>query len=141
MSFDLSTAETLLEIGSFGLTEEIEFRVLEFQYGDGYEDSVLIGSTEGTLAWKLTFNTLPGFIGQAQGGVFSAQSKADYIWDFYCRHMAAGNKSFKIVSPRSGNMYLAAFAETKLSFQLMLTKLYTTGITLKQRREAGVVLG
>jgi hypothetical protein len=140
MSFDLSTAETLLEIGSFGLTEEIEFRVLEFGYGDGYEDGVLIGSTEGTLAWKLVFKVLPGFIGQAQGGVFSAESRADYLWDFFCRRMAEGNGSFKLISPRSGQMYLAAFAETKLSYELFMTKLFTSGVTLKQRREPGVTL-
>jgi len=27
--------------------EEVEFRVLEFSFGDGYEDSALVGSTEG----------------------------------------------------------------------------------------------
>ena len=45
MAFDLAAAPTMAEIGSYGLVEEVEFRVLEFQYGDGYEDSALIGTT------------------------------------------------------------------------------------------------
>src|SRR3954463_5588142 len=138
MPFDPNTAQTLLDVGSWGLTEAIAFRVLEFSYGDGYESSALVGSTEGTLAWKLTWKVLPGFLGQAAGGVFSASSRADYLWNFFCDRMAAGNESFKIISPRSGRMYLAAFAETTLSYEMFMTKLYTTGISLKQRRENGV---
>src|SRR3954451_16051029 len=136
----MSDFETLLDIGSFWVTEEVEFRVLEFSYGDGYGDSALVGSSEGTRAWKLVYKLLPGHIGQAPGGVFSAQSRADYLWDFFCRHMAAGNKSFKLISPRDDRMYLAAFAETKLSYEMFMSKLFSSGVSLKQRREPGVVL-
>jgi hypothetical protein len=137
MSFNSDNAQLLLDVGSFGFTEAISFRVLEFSYGDGYEDSALIGSTDGTRSWKLTYKVLPGFKGQAQGGVFSAQSRADYLWNFFCDRMAAGNESFKFISPKDGKLYLAAFAETTLSYELFMTKLYTTGISLKQRREKG----
>jgi hypothetical protein len=138
MSFNSDNAQILLDVGSFGFTEAISFRVLEFSYGDGYEDSALIGSTDGTRSWKLTYKVLPGFRGQTQGGVFSAQSRADYLWNFFCDRMAAGNESFKFISPKDGRLYLAAFAETTLSYELFMTKLFTTGISVKQRREKGV---
>jgi hypothetical protein len=51
--------------------------------------------------------------------------------------MAAGNESFKFISPKDGRIYLAAFAETTLSFEMFMTRLFTTGISLKQRREKG----
>jgi phage-related protein len=133
----METFERLLDIGNFGLVEEIEFQVLEAEYGDGYDDSALVGSSEGTRSWKLSYKVLPGSIGNVQGGVFSAQSRADWLWDFFVRHKAAGNKSFIINSPRDGRDYLAKFAEHKLSYEIFMTRLYSTGIQLKQRRERG----
>ncbi len=138
MSFDIDTAPTLLEIGSYGLNEEVEFRVLEFSFGDGYEDSALVGSTEGTLSWKLTFKVLPGALGKERSGPLSVESRADYLWNFFCDRMAAGNESFRFISPRNGRMYLAAFAETKLSYEMFAARLFSSGISLKQRRELGV---
>jgi len=137
MAFDIVTAPTLLEIGSYGLSEQVEFRVLEFSFGDGYEDSALVGSTEGTLSWKLTFNVLPGALGQERCGPLSVESRADYLWNFFCDRMAAGNETFKFISPRNGRMYLAAFAETKLSYEMFAARLFSSGISLKQRREQG----
>jgi len=71
MAFDIDTAPTLLEIGDFGLSEEIDFRILEFSFGDGYEDSALVGSTEGTLSWKLVRKVLPGVLWEERGGPLS----------------------------------------------------------------------
>jgi len=140
MSFDVDAAPILLDIGDFGLSEQIDFRLVEFSYGDGYEDSALIGSTEGTHSWKLVFKVLPGFVGQETSGPLSAESRADYLWNFFCDRMAAGNDSFKFISQSDGRMYLAAFADKSLSYEMFLTKLYTSGIGLKQRRDAGVTL-
>jgi phage-related protein len=140
MAFDIASAPMLLEIGDFGLSEQIDFRVLEFSFGDGYEDSALVGSTEGTLSWKLTFKVLPGFLGQEISGPLSAESRAEYLWNFFKDRMAAGNETFKFISPRDGRMYLAAFAETKLSYELFAVKMFSSGISLKQRREPGVVI-
>ena len=137
MAFDIDTAPTLLEIGSYGLSEQVEFRVLEFSFGDGYEDSALVGSTEGILSWKLVMKVLPGVLGQERGGPLSVESRADYLWNFFCDRMAAGNETFKFVSPRNGRMYLAAFAETKLSYEMFAARLFSSGISLKQRKEQG----
>ena len=140
MTFNLDAAPAFLEIGDFGLTEDIDFRILEFSFGDGYEDSALVGSSEGTLSWKLTFKVLPAILGEQRSGPLSAESRADYLWNFFCDRMSAGNESFKFFSPRNGKLYLAAFADTKLSYEMFMTKLYTSGVSLKQRREPGVVI-
>lgn len=147
VEFDIAVAsdsdfERLLFQGDFGWTEEIEFQVLEADYGDGYDDGALIGSTEGTRSWKLTYKVLHSGINATPGepAIFSAQSKATYLWNFFCRQMSQGNKSFIIRSLKDGKDYLAAFVDKKLSYEMFASRLYTTGVQLKQRRERGVTL-
>jgi hypothetical protein len=131
--------ETLKEIGNYGLSEGISFTILEIDYGEGYDDSALIGSDQGTRNWRLVFKSLLGTLDypvQLNSG--DLQSRADYIWDFFCRHKAAGNKSFRMVSPRDGKVYLAKFLEHTLTYEMFAIKLFSTGLVIQQRRERGV---
>src|ERR1051325_1913681 len=121
--------ERLETIGSFGLTCAIGFDILEASFGDGYEDSALVGSSEGTRSWKLVYKVLPGTLDEsAQGGTFSLQSRADYLWEFFCLRKSEGNASFWITCPRDGQDYLAKFVEHTLSYEMFMVKLYSTGL-------------
>jgi phage-related protein len=131
--------ERLEVIGSFGLSCVIGFDILEASFGDGYEDSALVGSSEGTRAWKLVFKVLPGVLDRStQGGTFTIESRADYLWDFFVRRKAEGNSSFWITCPRDNQDYLAKFVEHTLSFDMFMIKLFSTGLSLQQRRERAV---
>ena len=131
--------EHLQEIGSFGLTCDIEFSILEIDYGDGYDDSALIGSSLGTRSWRFLYKVLPGTMDSpVQVGAATLQSRADYIWDFFCRRKAEGNGSFTLTCPRDGKRYLAKFVDHKLSYEMFMTKLFSSGLSIKQRRERGV---
>ena len=135
--------EHLDYIGAFGLDVEIEFAILELDYGDGYDDSSLVGSTQGTRSWRLVFKVLPATF---DGAIPVApeidsrmlQSRADYLWDFFCRHKARGNASFSLTCPKDEKKYLGKFVEHKLTYTLFMTKLFSSGVLIRQRREAGV---
>lgn len=131
--------EQLELLGSFGLEEEISFDFLEADYGDGYEDSALIGSAAGLRAWRLKYNVLPGTLDNApEAGPLSMQSRADYLWDFFCQRKAEGNKPFIITSLRDGQQYLVKFVEHKLTYTMFMVKLFSTGLSLRQRRDGEV---
>jgi hypothetical protein len=131
--------ERLQEIGSFGLSCSIGFDILEADYGDGYDDSALVGSTEGTRGWQLVYKVLPGTMDSpVEVSDAELQSRADYLWNFFCRHKAGGNTSFTITCPRDGKDYLAKFVEHEMTYEMFAVKLFSTGLQLRQRRERGV---
>jgi hypothetical protein len=135
----MSELEELKEIGSFGLTCDIAFSILEIDYGDGHDDSSLVGSSLGTRSWKLVYKTLPGTMDSpVQVTDALLESRADYLWNFFCRRKAEGNSSFILTCPRDGKRYLAKFVEHKLSYEMFATKLFSSGLSIQQRREAGV---
>ena len=130
--------EKLEEIGDFGLECGIEFAVIKQKLGDGYSNRLLIGSNLGTLDWRLVFNVLPGTL---DGGIMfenDLQARADYLWEFFCRHMARASASFIFTDPRTGKDYLAGFAENRLTYREFAVKLFSSGIALEYRREQGV---
>jgi hypothetical protein len=131
--------EVLEEVGDFGFTADVAFDILEADYGDGYEDAALVGSSDGLRSWQLMYKALPGTIQNApEAGPLSMQSRADYLWDFFIRHKAAGNKPFLITCLRDGQQYLAKFVEHRLSYQMFMVKLFSTGVQLRQRRDGDV---
>jgi len=133
--------ERLQEIGSFGLTCEGEAAIFECEYNDGYDDSAIANSDQLTLGWKLVFKVLPGtkdngFLNNAG----EIESRADYLWNFFLRRKQEGNSSFIIECPRTRKLFLAKFAEHRISYEMFATCLYSSGLTLKQRRERGTEL-
>lgn len=117
----------------------IEFNELENDLGDSYYDQMLYGSETGNRAWALTLPTLPD--GTLDGNTVTGingetLSRAEYIWDLFCETKVTGDP-FVFQDPRNGQYYLVRFAESRLTLERMLTKLYSTGITLKQWRQDG----
>jgi len=116
----------------------IDFAVYSAEYGDGYDDSSLVGSPQGLRSWTATYGHLARTPHRA-GGRFSREAVADYLWNFFCARMSEGNSSFIVRCPRDRKYYLAKFVETKLSYkEAFRQKFYTTGIAIQQRREPGV---
>lgn len=126
--------EVLETRGNYGCAEEISHAILRADYGDGYDQSALIGPRTGLKSWRLKFNVLA----QTEDDVVSVgdSSEADYLWDFYCRKQATG-EPFVIESLRNGQYYLARFTDEKLSFELFALRLFTTGVSLQQVRRRG----
>ena len=130
--------ETLQEIGNFGLSTSIAFSIIEQELGDGYDTSILTGSSAGLRSWALVMKVLPQTL---DGGLFHGselQSRADYLWDFFCRHKALGNASFELVCPKDDKRYLVKFADHELSYELFAVRLFSSGVKIVQRREVGV---
>jgi hypothetical protein len=122
----------LKTIGDYGLTVSVALDEIGADYGDGYDASVLTGDARGLLSWALKYQTLPG---AAADLPINDAAQADYLWDFFLARKAAGNESFTVRDPRSGNIYLVKFAESNLSYEMVLCKLWSTGLKLQQRRE------
>jgi hypothetical protein len=132
--------EHLELLGSFGLEVEIDFPgTLEADFGDGYERSARTGHPDGLRSWRLVYKVLPGTLDNApESGPLSLQSRADYLWDFFIRHKSAGNRPFIVTCPRDGQEYLAKFLDRKLTYTLFATKLFSSGLALRQRRDGEV---
>ena len=130
--------ETLLEIGNFGLSAGIRFDIVEQEMGDGYDYSILTGSSAGLRSWALVFKVLPG---TKDGGIVigdEVQSRADYLWDFFLARKAEANSSFILPCPKDGKSYLVKFLEHELSYEMFACQLFSSGVKLQQRREVGV---
>lgn len=116
--------------------ERIKFTELRTSLGDGYRSRVGFGSANGLRRWSITMPTLaglsvlPNLVESINGGMVSRE---EYLWDLYC-----SRQPFIIPSPRSGQYYLAEFADTELSYKkAMLAQIYSTGVEITQIRIRG----
>lgn len=109
---------------------------------DGYRSSVLVGFTSGTRSWKLALPTLASIdvlalpVTDING---ASVSRADYLWSLYTENKVTGTP-FVYADPSSGTNYFVDFADANLSFKRMRIKLFSTGVTLQQRRLPGVTI-
>lgn len=107
---------------------------------DGHSVSVLYGADTGHRRWKLNLPTLAGSTSAANvtvGGV--TMTPEAYLWDLFMRTKRSGTP-FVIQSPRNDQYYLATFADKTLEYSRMLTKLFSTGLELKQKRIPGITV-
>lgn len=110
---------------------------------DGYRASIQTGFDAGTRSWKLTFPTLahleilPNTVTDVHG---IAVSREQYVWSLYT-HNKTTNTPFVYLDPvKTDVYYFVDFVEDSLSYSRMKVKLYSVGVTLRQRRLAGVTL-
>jgi hypothetical protein len=120
-------------------SETIWFSELENDLSDGYDASVLFGSATGNRKFSLTLPTLTGS-GLSDSVVIGINgettSREEYIWNLFCECKVTGTP-FVIQSSRNSGYFLVKFAQKELTYQRMLTKLYSTGLELKQSRQVG----
>ncbi len=119
-------------------SETIGFNEIVSEMSDGYTDEMLYGAVTGNRAWSLTFNALQDGLGAKSVTLNGLDmTAADYVWDLFCRTKVSG-VPFIVTSPKSGNYYLARFAEPSLTYDQTVRKLFSTGLKLTQVRKAGV---
>lgn len=128
--------QTLQVLGSYGMELDIEFAEIVRDFGDGYDDNVLVGNSSGEKFYRLVLEFLPD--GTDQLSVVDPEdsltkSYADYIWDFFVRRKQDG-EAFNITDPRDGATVLVKFAESRLSYQFLTYKLFGSGLLLRQHR-------
>lgn len=120
----------------------IEFTTLDNNLADGYRSTRLFGSNTGVREWKLKLPTLAGstvpvpFVTDING---ASVSREEYVWSLYVENKITGTP-FAYTDPRSGQYYLVDFMDEQLTYSRMRVKLYSTGLTLRQRRLQGVTI-
>jgi hypothetical protein len=83
-------------------------------------------TTDGTRLTKVAF---------ANG----QQTRANYLWDFFLRSKAKGNRPFWLEDPKSPHqLYFAEFVDNALTYPVLCSLVYSTGASLRQRRVAGI---
>lgn len=119
-----------------------DYAVINNGLTDGYRASVQTGFDKGVKSWKLTLPTLASLaidMPTVQGPNGETVSREAYIRGLYAYNQTTG-KPFVYQDPQSSVYYFVDFADENLSMRRMKVKLFTTGITLIQRRLAGVTL-
>jgi hypothetical protein len=130
----------LKHTGWFGLRAEIDFAEQVLQLSLRRRAVIEVDDSRGVRSWQLVYKVLPGTLdGPITLDSGDIQSRADYLWDFFCeRKGGEGPQSFIITCPRDGKDYLAVFTETKLSYEMFNVRLFTTGLGIIQVDEDDV---
>lgn len=109
-------------------------------YGSGFGEGVVIGHPEGVMTWRARCSALPDYDDfLIDAGVYGLQTRERYLWDFYVRHNVNNcRKPFWLRDPKTSSDYLAEIVEEQLDYSMLCLKVSSTGLTLRQRRVAGV---
>lgn len=121
------------------LTDKTMFTVLRNDLGDAYRSSRLFGSNTGVKEWKLQLPTLASgdiSVPTATDPNGAAVSREQYIRSLYAENMVTG-EPFVFTDPSNGQYYLVDFVDESLDMQRVQMVLYSTGLTLRQRRIIG----
>ncbi len=133
--------ETLICDGFAFESLAIRGETLSANYGSGYGEGVVIGNPAGLQTWRLRAGVLPNSEGDdlLDAGDFGWQTRFAYLFDFYVRHnVAAARKVFWVGPHGSALVYLAEIVEEELDFQQFCATVFSTGLTLRQRRIFGI---
>lgn len=118
--------------------ESVEYTTLENEMSDGYWSQTLYGAAAGTRAFNLSLATVTdSATDTVQGPEDESLTKREYLRALHA-HVSVEGDPFVIESQETGQYYLVRFADPRLSLQRMFTKLYSTGLPLKQVRIDGV---
>jgi len=105
------------------------FPIARAGFGDGYDQARTLGQPR--RRWSVKIDVVPDLAGTPQ---VAAKSRAAYLWDFFVARKAAGDEAFWLKDPKDGLLYLASFADESLSFEILRSKVYATGLELRERR-------
>lgn len=117
----------------------IGFERYRNEMGSRYTAVQLYGSAAGNRDWSIG---MPGLRGDAasqtltgvDGGTFTFE---EYVWDLYNWQQTTG-EPFVYQDPRTDQYYFAEFTDDRLSYQRVLTRLYSTSLNISQIRVPGV---
>lgn len=139
--------QTLLIPSSYQYTTEIVFDVVDRSFGDGYDNSIVVGHSEGLLYYTLRYDFLHYATDQlsvTDPEDSTLKSWPSYLWAFFKRRIIDGEAfnlkysvdPFNLVDPATGSAVLVKFVDKRLSLENITFKLYSTGIVLRQYRTA-----
>lgn len=126
----------LLNTTGFHFAEcSVSVALLTADFGDGYGDAALAGSAEGLRAWQVEIELLPDL---EEYPIYSydlaGETRAKYLYNFFLRSKAAGNKPFILRDPSDGQDYFAEFVDHTLTRSQFTSKLFSASLSLRQRR-------
>ena len=98
--------------------------------GDGYDAAINLG--EVLHKWSIKIDALPDFPGVAP--LVGTDTRAAYLWDFFMARKAEGDAPFWLQDPKDDQMYLAAFVDDALGFDVLRDQAFAAGLELIQRR-------
>jgi len=101
--------------------------ILHAGFGDGYDATKVLGLE--LRKWSIRIDVIPDF-----GCLVDGNTRADYLWQFFIDSKTAGDKPFWIKDPKDDLFYLASFTGDALSYEILRSKVYSTGLELEQRR-------
>lgn len=121
-------------IGQIGSSYALGFSRLEFDYGDGYSQSVLTGHSDGEEAMTVEFNALSNRSAQNITDAEDSTSKTPekYLIDFVKRRAGDG-ASFTITTTR-GDTLTVRLVEYRVEFQRVGGNISKASIRVRQAR-------
>lgn len=123
-------------------TDTVTHTVLTNELSDGYRTRVLFGSPTGVKKFTLNFQSLahhsvlPLTVTGPDG---ESISREEYLRAVY-EHNRITGQPFAYPDPSTGILYLVDFEDQELSMSQLTVRIYSTGVTLIQRRMPGVTL-
>jgi hypothetical protein len=127
-------AAAFLLIGQLSSEYELTFARLDFDYGDGYEQSVNVGHSSGQEFVTLTFNAISDRSAQNVTDPEDATAKTPekYLIDYFKRRMDDGDY-FNVTTTR-GDTLSVTFADSKLNINRFGKQVGRVSIRFRQHR-------
>lgn len=134
--------ERLLTVGFLFEALAVRGENLRASYGSGYGEGAVVGHPDGIRTWKMKIGALPNIPDEnlVDAGAHGYQTRAEYLWKLYVRHNV--NNAHKplwarLPAPDGERDYLVEIVEEELDFRMLSRLVYSTGLTLRQRRVFG----
>lgn len=137
--------ERLLTVGFLFEAASIRGETLGASYGSGYGEGAVVGHPDGLRTWKVKIGALPNVEDEnlVDAGAQGLQARAEYLWKFFIRHnVNNAHKPFWALLPDPDEPgrerdYLAEIVEEELDFRMLSRLVFSTGLTVRQRRVFG----
>ncbi|MGH7815784.1 MAG: hypothetical protein ACREOR_00185 [Candidatus Binatia bacterium] len=126
--------QTFVLIGQPSSEYELAFARLDFDFGDGYEQSVIVGHSSGQEFVTLVFNALSNRSAQniTDPEDSTAKTPEKYLIDFFTRRMVDG-AAFNVTTTRGATL-LVTFADSKLPIKRTGKNIGQINIRFRQHR-------
>lgn len=126
--------QTFQLIGQINSEYELAYARLDFDFGDGYEQSVIVGHSAGQEFVTLVFNVLSNRSAQNILDPEDATNKTPekYLIDFFKNRMVDG-AAFNVTTTR-GDTLLVTFADSRLPITRISKQVGQISIRFRQHR-------
>jgi len=124
----------LRTVGFLFTRTEIGSAVLSADYGDAYRPpGAVIGAA--LRGWTAKIDALPD---DPALGLVEGQARASYLWDFFANSKNNNDEPFLLHDYKDDQYYLASFVEDELTFEILCSQVFSTGVQFRERRIVGV---